>query len=248
MDGNKGEEENYAAGAVVKVLEEVESCRKENSPKNHQVRLVAVSKLKPASMVRACYDVGHRSFGENYVQELIEKSQELPSDIEWHFIGSLQTNKVKPLLKKVPFLSFLETITSVKLANEVEKAVARLIASGERKEKLRVFVQVNTSGEESKSGVSPSDCSALVAHLLEKCPNLIFSGLMTIGRPDASADQPDFVTLITCRNEVLEKLKLEEKDVELSMGMSADFREAIKFGSTNIRVGSTIFGTRPKKN
>ena len=81
-----------------------------------------------------------------------------------------------------------------------------------------------------------------------QCPNLIFSGLMTIGRPDASADQPDFVTLITCRNEVLEKLKLEEKDVELSMGMSADFREAIKFGSTNIRVGSTIFGTRPKKN
>ncbi|PIA28854.1 hypothetical protein AQUCO_06600051v1 [Aquilegia coerulea] len=124
----------------------------------------------------------------------------------------------------------------------------RVVASIGRKS-LRVLVQVNTSGEESKSGVDPSGCVELARHVKLGCPNLEFSGLMTIGMLDYTSTPENFKTLSRCRTEVCQALEITEKQCELSMGMSADFELAIEMGSTNVRIGSTIFGPReyPKK-
>ena len=206
-------------------------------------RLVAVSKTKPASAVRDAYDAGQRCFGENYVQEIIEKSPELPQDIEWHFIGHLQSNKVKTLLEGVPSLCVVETVDSEKLANKLDAGVKTL-----GRLPLRVFVQVNTSGEESKYGVEPGKpCNDLCLHIHNNCPNLRLAGLMTIGMPDYSSRPENFQCLIACRKEVTNCIGVDENSLELSMGMSGDFVQATEMGSTNIRVGSTIFGARAPK-
>lgn len=174
------------------------------------------------------------------VQELIGKAPDLPSDIKWHYIGHLQSNKVKKLLDSVPNLYVIESVDSVKLANTINKHVPE-----DRAEKLRVMVQVNTSGEDSKSGVEPTGCCELVRHVIENCTKLQFTGLMTIGRlGDVSPEC--FETLKQCREEILalQDLKLDAEAMEMSMGMSADYPLAIEQGSTSIRIGSTIFGAR----
>ncbi|KIZ03348.1 hypothetical protein MNEG_4609 [Monoraphidium neglectum] len=203
-------------------------------------RLVAVSKTKPAEAVREAYDAGHRTFGENYVQELLDKAPLLPSDIQWHFIGHLQSNKVKALVEGVPNLSMIETVDSAKLADRID----RCVAGAGRKEPLAVAVQVNTSGEESKYGVEPADVVALATHVAKACPHLRLAGLMTIGMPDYSSRPENFECLAKCRDEVAAALGMSPDDLELSMGMSGDFEAAIAMGSTNVRVGSTIFGAR----
>ncbi|XP_018416524.1 PREDICTED: proline synthase co-transcribed bacterial homolog protein [Nanorana parkeri] len=212
-----------------------------------QPRLVAVSKTKPADVVIEAYKHGQRYFGENYVQELLEKATNaniLSScpDIKWHFIGHLQKHHINKLVA-LPNLYILETVDSVKLADKVN-------ASWQKKgstEKLKVMVQVNTSSEESKHGLSPSGTVDLVKHIKEKCPGLEFVGLMTIGSFGYDLGQgpnPDFQLLLRQREEVCEKLGLPVEAVELSMGMSSDFEHAIEVGSTNVRIGSTIFGER----
>ncbi|KAI8394335.1 YggS family pyridoxal phosphate enzyme [Radiomyces spectabilis] len=169
-------------------------------------RLVAVSKYKPAEDLMYAYDAGQRHFGENY----------LPRDIQWHFIGTLQSNKCK--------------------------AVAV-----ERTEPLRVFVQVNTSAEEVKGGIAAADCAEVCKHIIDNCPQLKLCGLMTIGMfgRDPTQENPDFQCLADCKAQV--QKVLPDLDLELSMGMSEDYEKALKAGSTNIRVGRTIFGERPKK-
>ncbi|KAL5729898.1 hypothetical protein ACHQM5_002787 [Ranunculus cassubicifolius] len=200
--------------------------------------------MKPVSLISELYEAGHRCFGENYVQEIAEKAPLLPGDIGWHFIGHLQTNKVKTLLTTVPNLAMVESVDNIKIANRLDS----IVASTGRKP-LRVLVQVNTSGEESKYGVEPSRCVDLAKHVKLDCPNLVFSGLMTIGMLDYTSTPENFKTLSRCRTEVCQALEIEEEQCELSMGMSADFELAIEMGSTNVRVGSTIFGAReyPKK-
>jgi pyridoxal phosphate enzyme (YggS family) len=202
-------------------------------------RVVAVSKTKPVSDILAAYDAGHRHFGENYVQEVLEKSPQLPGDIRWHFIGHLQSNKAKALVENVPSLSCVESVDSEKLASRLNSAVE---AAG--RGHLDVFVQVNTSGEDSKYGVNPPDVLKLCTHVVENCPRLKLKGLMTIGMPDYTSRPENFTTLVHCRDEVSEALRLPRDSLELSMGMSQDFVAAIEMGSTNIRVGSTIFGAR----
>ncbi|KAL9256532.1 Pyridoxal phosphate homeostasis protein-like protein [Drosera capensis] len=221
-----------------------------------QVKVVAVSKTKPVAVLRQVYDAGHRIFGENYVQELIEKAPQLPDDIEWHFIGNLQSNKVKPLLcielslsgslvlidviyAGVPNLAMVESVEDEKIANHLDRVAGTL-----GRKPLKVLVQVNTSGEISKSGVEPSGCVALAKHVTTSCPNLEFSGLMTIGMLDYTSTPENFKTLVNCRADVCKALGISEEQCELSMGMSADFEQAIEMGSTIVRVGSTIFGAR----
>jgi len=204
--------------------------------------LVAVSKTKPAEMLMEAYECGQRHFGENYVQELVEKAPQLPADIKWHFIGALQSNKVK-LLKDMPNLYMVESVHTVKLANMLEKNMPP-----ERAEKLKVMVQVNTSGEESKSGCEPSECVSIVSHVLNNCPKLDFAGLMTIGKLGDPTPKC-FEILCNCRDEVLEALpELKEKEFGMSMGMSGDYELALRHGSTSIRVGSIIFGSRDYGN
>ncbi|KAG5414084.1 hypothetical protein IGI04_001651 [Brassica rapa subsp. trilocularis] len=221
-----------------------------------RVRVVAVSKTKPVSLIRQIYDAGHRCFGENYVQEFIDKAPQLPEDIEWHFVGHLQSNKAKTLLAGVPNLAMVHGVDGEKVANHLDRAVSSL-----GRHPLKVLVQVNTSGEAlancvflkidaAKSGVEPSSVVELARHVNMQCPNLVFSGLMTIGMPDYTSTPENFRTLTNCRAEVCKALGMSEDQFELSMGMSGDFEQAIEMGSTNVRVGSTIFGPRdyPKKS
>jgi len=171
-------------------------------------------------------------------------------------IGGLQSNKCKQLAEQVPNLWCVSSVDSEKKANELEKGKRALVEKGgdeEVEEKLRVKVQVNTSGEENKSGVEPSDTLALCRHIIEKCPHLLLHGLMTIGaiaRSQATTpetENEDFVKLREVRDQVVKELGWEEGQLELSMGMSADFEGAIKLGSDEVRVGSQIFGERPAK-
>ena len=223
-------------------------------------RLVAVSKTKPKEMIFEAYDAGHRHFGENYVQELAEKSNDPElikrcPNIQWHFIGNCQAKNVNKLAK-CKNLSVIETITSEKLADKLQNQFSK---KDSKEAMVNVMVQVNTSGEENKNGIEPgSETLAAVTHIKEKCPNLNIIGLMTIGalghslapstEHEKNGTNPDFLKLIECRREVATLLQLEENSLELSMGMSSDFAEAIVMGSTNVRVGSSIFGARSYPN
>jgi len=246
------------------VLEGISSAAASCGRDEGAVKLVAVSKTKPIELLREAYDAGQRRFGENYAQELMSKSSELPDDILWHFIGPLQSNKAAPLVKKVGLdkLACVETVGSVKLATKLNRAVETLLeeergegegeGEGEgdgsegKKNKLGIYVQVNTSGEDTKSGVSPGEeLLSLLTAVTESCPHLSVDGLMTIGAP---GDYGCFDALVQCRRDAAEALGVEESDLELSMGMSGDFEEAIKRGATSVRVGSTIFGARDYSN
>ncbi|PIN25565.1 Proline synthetase co-transcribed protein [Handroanthus impetiginosus] len=220
--------------ALRAVLHRVRLAAERSSRRADDVRVVAVSKTKPVSLINQVYDAGHRCFGENYVLEIIEKAPQLPEDIEWHFIGHLQSNKVKALLTAVPNLAMVEGV-----ANTLDRVVSNI-----GRQLLKVLVQVNTSGEASKSGLRPSECVDLSKHVKLGCPNLEFSGLMTIGMPDYTSTPENFKTLLNCRTEVCKALGMAESQCELSMGMSGDFEQAIEVGSTNVRIGSTIFGPR----
>ena len=235
-------------------------------------RLVAVSKTKPAAAVLAAYACGARHFGENYVVEIVAKAPECPADVKWHFIGSLQSNKAKQLVAGVPSLWAVESVDTVKLAGLLEKAAA---AAGRppnsdsppsahlldddvttttvppSAQPLRVYIQVNTSGEPQKGGVEPGAAAALASYIVQSCPHLRLAGLMTIGKLGDVADVY-FSRLSAERDAVRVALgpPYDAPDaLELSMGMSADFQAAIKGGSSSVRVGSAIFGTRePKKH
>ncbi|XP_052200659.1 uncharacterized protein LOC127807086 [Diospyros lotus] len=236
--------DGVAAAALRSVLHRVQQAAERSGRSSDRIRVVAVSKTKPVTLVRQVYDAGHRFFGENYVQEIVEKAPQLPEDIEWHFIGNLQSNKVKPLLTGVPNLAMVETVDDEKIANHLNRVVANI-----GRKPLKILVQVNTSGEETKSGVHPSECLELVKHVTSACPNLEFCGLMTIGMPDYTSTPENFKALANCRSEVCKALGIAEEQCELSMGMSGDFELAVEMGSTNVRIGSTIFGAReyPKK-
>ncbi|XP_075457519.1 pyridoxal phosphate homeostasis protein [Ascaphus truei] len=235
--------------ALQSVLEKVHhaAARRPQNLLSVQPRLVAVSKTKPADMVIEAYRHGQRFFGENYVQELLEKASDTNlvsscPEIKWHFIGHLQKNHINKLAA-VPNLHMLETIDSSKLADKVNSSWQKKGLA----EKLKVMVQVNTSRECSKHGLPPGDTVGLVKHIMENCPSLQFVGLMTIGSFGYDVTEginPDFQVLLAQRQEVCEKLGLQVEAMELSMGMSADFEHAIEVGSTNVRIGSTIFGER----
>ncbi|KAG7481105.1 hypothetical protein MATL_G00063170 [Megalops atlanticus] len=241
-----------ALQAVVDRVKQAAARRPQTLP-NVTPRLVAVSKTKSPEMVVEAYQQGQRNFGENYVNELVEKSSDpqilsLCPDIKWHFIGHLQKSNVNKLLG-VPNLFMVETLDSVKLADRVNSSWQRLRTVNTQR--LKVMVQINTSGEESKHGLPPEETVNTVKHIISRCPALHFVGLMTIGRYGydlSEGPNPDFQMLLGRRQEVCESLQLPTEEVELSMGMSTDFEHAIEVGSTNVRVGSTIFGEREYPN
>ena len=202
------------------------------------VELVAVSKTKPVDLILEAYSAGQRHFGENYVQELIEKAPSLPSDIKWHFIGHLQTNKINALLKNVPNLWMVESVDSVKLADVLNAACQRLAL----RDRLRVLVEVSTSDEESKTGIAPSEAESLGQHIIMNCASLHFCGLMTVANPIEPA--VSFNILADLRESITSNLGLPADSMILSMGMSGDWEGAIALGASEVRLGSSIFGTR----
>jgi pyridoxal phosphate enzyme (YggS family) len=169
--------------------------------------------------------------------------------IEWHFIGPLQSNKASPLIKHVgKNLKCVETVSTLKLAQKLDRAVEEFIkpeesesSSGGDAHRLHIFLQIDTSGEETKSGIDAQDAPLLATEIASKCPHLSVEGVMTIGAP---GDFNCFDALVACRKNVAEALGCPPERLALSMGMSGDFEEAIKRGATTVRVGSTIFGER----
>lgn len=206
------------------------------------VLLVPVSKTKPQEDIMELYNAGWRRFGENYFQEVLDKAQALPKDIQWHFIGHLQSGKANRLIRDVPNLSVIETVDTLKLASKLNSACEL----AERKDSLGIYLQVDTSGEDSKSGVGlGKELIALADEIKTQCPLLETRGLMTIGAP---GDLTCFDKLVASRATLASHWGVAEDSLALSMGMSGDFLEAIERGSTSVRVGSTIFGARDYPN
>jgi len=200
------------------------------------VKLVAVSKTKPSSDIMTLYKAGYRSFGENYFQELLDKAAELPEDIQWHFIGHLQSGKANKLVREVKGLHVVETVDTIKLAKKLDAA-----CEAANRESLDIYIQVDTSGEDTKSGVPIPEVVALVMEIIESCKRLKVKGLMTIGAP---GDFSCFDRLVESRQEVAEAMQIPPESLVLSMGMSGDYCEAIERGAGSVRVGSSIFGAR----
>jgi pyridoxal phosphate enzyme (YggS family) len=217
-----------------------EVCRSNNNKDSETVHLVAVSKTKPSTDIQELYDANYRVFGENYTQELTEKAAQLPKDIKWHFIGHLQSSKAAKLVKDVPNLSVVETVDTVKLATKLNAACESVNRT------LDVYIQVDTSGETTKSGVDGAELNELAQFIHNSCAHLNLKGLMTIGAP---GDFACFDRLVDARLVVSTLLTVDASSLALSMGMSGDYEEAIRRGATSVRVGSTIFGERlyPKK-
>ena len=195
-----------------------------------QVRLIAVSKSKPAEAVRAAYEAGQRDFGENYVQEFVAKAEALSDlpDLRWHMIGHLQTNKVKQV---IGVAHLIHTVDRVKLAQELGK---RLAGAGRV---MDVLVEVNVGGEQSKTGSTEAGAAAVIEAVRSESA-LRLLGLMTV--PPFELD----VSEVAVHFDRLRSLALAFGVPELSMGMSHDFEEAIARGATMVRVGTAIFGGR----
>ena len=203
------------------------------------ISLVAVSKFHPASMIREAYDVGQRLFGESRVQELLEKIPLLPEDIEWHFIGHLQTNKVRQLIGKV---ALIESVDSEKLL--------ALIDSESRKAGVvtDVLMQVHVAAEETKFGFLPEELmSYFKDKRFENLTNTHICGVMGMASntSDMSRVRADFAEIRRIFREISEDNSLELRGFDrVSMGMSQDWRIAVEEGSTSVRIGSLIFGER----
>ena len=198
------------------------------------VKLVTVSKTNPAEKIKEVYDLGQRAFGENKVQELLEKQPVLPNDIEWHLIGHLQTNKVKHI---AGFISMIESIDSEKLLKEVDKEALK------NNRKINVLLQVKIAKEETKFGLTVDETKDIFNKYLNgNYPNIEIKGLMGMASfvDDETQIREEFSVLKNLFDELSELKPLET----LSMGMSGDFPLAIDCGSNSVRVGSAIFGER----
>jgi len=200
------------------------------------VRLVAVSKTRPAGDVIDAFRAGQAVFGENYVQELVAKSAAVTEAVEWHFIGHLQSNKVKQLAGLV---TMIHSVDRFSLAEEVSRQWGRLGRPCD------ILVQVNLSGEASKSGTSEAEALQLV-RVISSLPHVRIRGLMTMPPffDDPAAARPFFAELKRLAQRIETEGLPGVEMRELSMGMSGDFEAAIQEGATLVRVGSSIFGTR----
>jgi len=198
------------------------------------VKLVTVSKTNPAEKIKEIYNLGQRAFGENKVQELLEKQPVLPSDIEWHLIGHLQTNKVKYI---AGFVAVIESIDSEKLLKEVDKEASK------NNRKINVLLQVKIAKEDTKFGLTVDEAKDIFKKSLDgNFPNIEIKGLMGMASfvDNETQIREEFSILKNLFDELSELKPLET----LSMGMSGDFPIAIKSGSNSVRVGSAIFGER----
>ena len=202
----------------------------------NDVQLIAVSKTKPVSMLKEAYDAGCRDFGENKVQELVSKIEELPGDIKWHMIGHLQRNKVKYLVGKV---HLIHSVDSFRLAEEISKEAVKKHVF------VNILVEVNVACEESKYGTTFSDAVSLVKKIAA-LPGVYVKGLMTIAPyvENAEDNRQHFVNLRQLSVDIKSK-NIDNVSMEiLSMGMTGDYMVAIEEGANFVRVGTGIFGDR----
>lgn len=200
------------------------------------VKLLAVSKFHPVEALQEAYDAGQRAFGESRPQELKAKQAVLPDDIEWHMIGHLQTNKIKYI---APYVHLIESLDSVRLAEVIEKEAAKCNRT------IDCLLEIHVTQEESKSGWDYEDLLAFVrGGGFDAMPHIRLRGVMGMATftDDEAVVREDFQRLAACKAELAQYFG-EEFDT-LSMGMSDDYPIAVEYGSTEVRIGSTIFGAR----
>lgn len=217
-----------------------EACKRAGRARE-EVTLIAVSKTKPVSMLQEVYDTGIRNFGENKVQELCDKIDELPSDTKWHMIGHLQRNKVKYIIDRV---ALIHSVDTYRLAEEIN------IQAKKKNIVVPILVEVNIAGEESKFGTSAEDALLLVEEI-SQLENIRIKGLMTIAPyvVDSEENRLYFRKIKQLSVDIANK-NIHNVSMEiLSMGMTGDYTVAIEEGATMVRVGTGIFGERVyKKN
>ena len=203
------------------------------------VTLVAVSKTKPNELLMEAYEAGQRDFGENYVQELVDKHEQLPKDINWHFIGHLQSNKVKYI---APFVHLIHGVDSVKLLEEINKQAKK------NGRVINCLLQIFIAQEETKFGFSFDECERFLnSELFSQLKNVSIIGFMAMA--SNTDDQEQIRKEFHSLNEFAKKQSLSNKFLTtLSYGMSSDHKIAIEEGSTMVRIGSTIFGQRNYTN
>ena len=218
------------------VLSEVKESAVHSNRKEDDVTLIAVSKTKPVELLQEVYDAGARDFGENKVQEIIAKYDKLPSDIRWHMIGHLQTNKVKYIADKV---YMIHSVDSVKLAEVISKEALK---AGRV---IPVLIEVNVAAEESKFGISVEECENFIRSI-HHLPGISIKGLMTIAPfvEDGEQNREHFKSLKQLSVDIMQK-NIDNVSMDfLSMGMSGDYETAIEEGANLVRVGTRIFGER----
>ncbi len=221
--------------SIARINERIEAACARSGRKSDEVTLIAVSNTFPAEVVRQAYDAGLRIFGENRPQELRDKARLLPEDIEWHFIGHLQTNKIKYVVPRAVLIHSVDTVHLARALNQFAEKKSLTIP---------VLLEVNTSGESTKFGFKPAEVSEAFGSIKE-LKYLQVKGLMTIGplTDDQRQIRQAFRTLANLRETLVSAFPGHALPF-LSMGMSGDFEIAIEEGSTHIRVGTAIFGAR----
>lgn len=218
------------------VEEKIRQACQRSGRSPEEVTLICVSKTKPMEMIQEAYDLGKREFGENKAQEMKEKHALLPQDIHWHFIGHLQTNKIKYVLGRA---ELIHSVDSLHLAQAIEKECEK------RGLEADILVEVNVAQEDSKFGLRLDETLELVREIA-KCPHLHIRGLMTIA---PFVDNPEQNRNIFCQLRQL-SVDIMDKNIDnvdmnvLSMGMTNDYTIAIEEGATHVRVGTGIFGAR----
>ena len=216
-------------------MERVKEAAKASARKIEDITLVVVTKNHPHQLVMDLMELGARDFGENRDQDAAPKArliaQESKQEFDWHFIGQLQTNKVKSVLE---YASFLHSLDRPSLLDELQKRTR------EKQQPLKVFVQVNLTEDEARGGVEPKDLGAFAERVLES-PGLELVGLMGVGGLEV-APEAEFERLATLSQDIQ---RLAPAASQLSMGMSGDFETAIAYGATHLRIGTAITGNRP---
>lgn len=223
---------------LTRIQQEIECCAKKAGREPSAIRLIAVSKTRSLEDVKAAFAHGQYIFGENTIQDAMSKIPYLDKDVEWHFIGHLQSKKAG---KIAGHFQWIHSVDSIKLVQKLSSAMCAH-APGER---LNCLIQVNVSGEASKSGLMPSEVKSFLQQVLsQSLPGLIWRGLMTIGvQGDEQQTRNAFARLKELQESCKAEFGLQQFD-QLSMGMSGDFCLAIEEGATMVRVGTSIFGQR----
>ena len=226
--------DNNIAERLSSAYRQMAEIQQKNPVLTSSAQLIAVSKTKPGLMVQQAYAAGQKAFGENYVQELVQKATELAhlTDLEWHFIGPIQSNKTRDIAK---FAHWVHSIDRLKIAERLSAQRPAGMAP------LKLLIQVNISAEDSKAGVLPADVLPL-ARQISTLAQVQLCGLMAIPAPAVNNDNSQAFAAM----QVLSKALQQEfpQANQLSMGMSDDWQQALTFGATMIRLGTAIFGVR----
>lgn len=221
---------------IRQVEQEIADACERSGRQKGEAALIAVSKTKPVSLLKEAYDAGMRDFGENKVQELVDKMGELPEDIRWHMIGHLQRNKVKYIVGKV---YLIHSVDSLSLAEEISKEAVK------KQTEVNILLEVNVANEESKFGMTEAE-APMLAEKIAKLPGVHIKGLMTIAPfvENSEENRIYFRKLKQLSVDIMQK-NLDNVCMDiLSMGMTGDYKTAVEEGATYVRVGTGIFGER----